>query len=306
MSKMDRREFMQKSALAISGAWGAHALASESPATRPAVTTRPVEKFIAANDDIILGKTGIKTSRLAIGTGTMGGKEQKDVGVQGMVKLFRYALDQNVRWWDTATTYATNPHVAAALKEIKRDKVVITTKTRKRDPKAVRKDIDNIRKTLGTDYLDIVLLHCLTDPDWRNNMKGVMDALSEEKEKGHIRAVGCSCHSFGALEATADEPWIEVNLARINPYAIAMDVGKPEQVSRVERVLRKMHKRGKAIYGMKILGAGAINGDRINNSLRFALNLPYVSGFTIGFSKPEQIDDIIARTEKLRVTTRPA
>ncbi len=299
MSRMDRREFLGKTAATLGTARGMKALVGGCSQLQA-----PTRTVLRANDVIRLGKTGITTSRLAMGTGSRGGRKQKALGIDGMVKLFRYGLDQGISWWETADTYKTHPHVRAALKEVERDKVVITSKTwaAKKDAQGVRKDIERFRKELNTDYIDIVLLHCMQDPKWPEKLTGAMDVLSEYKQKGIIRAVGCSCHTFGALQAAADEPWVEVNLARFNPFAVKMDVKKIEDVPKVEQTLRTMHERGKSVYGMKIMGEGAFDSEQIDESLRFVLSKPFISGFTIGFSSPEQIDNLMARMERASQT----
>jgi aryl-alcohol dehydrogenase-like predicted oxidoreductase len=304
MDSMNRRDFLTRTTTAAVGlSLGARVLADPAAQTRPSAGKAPLK----AADQVVLAKTGIKTSRLSIGTGTKGGSEQKQQGVEGMVKLFRSALDEGVRWWDVADMYKSHPYVKAALKEVKRDQVTITSKTWCREKTGneardkVVEDVKRFRDEMGTDYIDIVLLHCMEDPAWPTKLRPAMDALSEMKQKGWVRAVGCSCHSFEALKAAADEPWVEVDLARINPFATLMDVKKAEEVSRVEAVLKTMHERGKAVYGMKILGEGQFKGERIEESLRFALSKPYLSGFTIGFSKPEQITDIARRIDRLGI-----
>jgi predicted aldo/keto reductase-like oxidoreductase len=186
------------------------------------------------------------------------------------------------------------------LKEVKRDRVTLTSKTMAKTAEAVKADIERFRKELNTDYIDICLLHCMTDGKWPEKMKGPMDALSAAKEKGYVRAVGCSCHTFEALQAAADEPWVEIDLARINPHGVMMEVGKPEEVPKVDALLRKMHERGKVIYGMKIVGEGTFKGKQIDKSLEYALSRPYLSGFTIGFNSKAQIDDIAKRIERIQ------
>jgi aryl-alcohol dehydrogenase-like predicted oxidoreductase len=248
----------------------------------------------------MLGKTGIKTSRLAIGTGTESGAEQRRLGIEGFVKMLRHGFDQGVRWWDVADSYKTHPHVQAALKEMKRDQVTITSKTSAKDHKGVTADIERFRREMNTDYIDIVLLHCMTDANWTEKLKGPMDALSEAKAKGYVRAVGCSCHTFDALQAAAASPWVDVDLARINPFAAVMDVEKRDQVPEVLQLLKSMHERGKAVYGMKILGAGSFDNSKIEQSLRFILQQRFVSAFVIGFSKTGHIDEIIRRIERVQ------
>lgn len=296
MNTMNRRTFLGETAALAGSLIAGGVRADPAPATRPASpASRPAK--LRASDVITLGRTGIKTSRLAIGTGTEAGAEQRALGIPGLVKLFRHGFDRGVRWWETADMYKTHPHVAAALKEMRRDEVTITTKTQAKDYNGVKADIERFRREMSVDYIDVVLLHCMMDGDWPEKLKGARDALSEAKDKGHVRAVGCSCHTFAALKAAADSPWVEVDLARINPFAAVMDIEKRGEVPLVLQTLKKMHDQGKAVYGMKILGAGTFKEERIDRSLRFILQQKFVSGFVIGFGKTEQIDDILRRIE---------
>ncbi|MBI4580074.1 MAG: aldo/keto reductase [Planctomycetes bacterium] len=303
MNRISRREFIGQAVAAVgaASAFGNTGTTATQPAARTGAATRPAAGLLRASDTVSLATTGVRPSRLAMGTGTKAGREQRELGVDGLVRLLRYGLDQGVRWWETADMYQTHPHLAAALKQVKRDQIVITSKTRATDGPGVTADVERFRKELDTDYIDIVLLHCMTDGQWPQKFRGAMDALSEAKHKGHVRAVGCSCHTFEALQAAADEPWVEVNLARINPYARIMDVKEAQDVPKVVEVLETMHRRGKAIYGMKILAEGAFKDDQIDRSLHFALTKPFLSGFTVGFSSPAQLDDIIRRIEALRI-----
>ena len=154
------------------------------------------------------------------------------------------------------------------------------TKTWARDPASARADLDRFRKELGTDYLDICLMHCVTEGDWTERYKGVMEVLSEAKEKGIIRAHGCSCHSIEALRAAAKSPWVEVDLVRMNPIGAVMDADP----GTVAGVIRKMKAAGKGITGMKILGQGDLRR-RQDEALKFALSLGFLDAFTIGAEK---------------------
>src|SRR3990172_4648019 len=136
------------------------------------------------------------------------------------------------------------------MKFIPRDKLTILTKTVKRDAEGVRQDLERFRQELGTDYIDIVLLHCQVEPNWTEKLAGPMDVLSEAKQKGIIKAHGCSCHTLEALKRAAATPWVEVDLARFNPRGAKMD-DKPEVVA---SVLEQFHARGAGVLGMKILG----------------------------------------------------
>jgi predicted aldo/keto reductase-like oxidoreductase len=143
---------------------------------------------------------------------------------------------------------------------------------------------------LGTDYLDICLMHCLTEGDWTERFRGVMDVFSEAKQKGIIRAHGCSCHSIEALRAAAKSPWVEVDLARINPIGSHMDADPQIVVG----VLRQMKAAGKAVIGMKILGEGDLR-NRQSEALRYALSLGVLDAFTIGAESKAEQEDLIRR-----------
>src|SRR5690242_8278009 len=247
---MKRREFLVKTAGAVGAAWLSRGMTGELFAD-----STPLK--VKATDTVTLGHTGIQTSRLAMGTGTVGSghhSNQTALGVKGLSELLLNGYDSGLRFFDAADSYGSHPHVAEALKHVQRDKVTVLSKSWARDPKEMRADIDRFRKELGTDHIDILLMHCLTEGDWTERYKEVMDVLSEAKQKGIIRAHGCSCHSIEALRAAAASPWVEVDLARINPAGAYMD-GSPETVI---PVLKQMKASGKAVVGMKILGAGQL------------------------------------------------
>jgi 1-deoxyxylulose-5-phosphate synthase len=180
--------------------------------------------------------------------------------------------------------------VAEALKHLSRDKVTVLTKTFSRSAAGVRADLDRFRRELGTDYLDICLMHCVTESDWTERYRGAMDVLSEAKEKGIIRAHGCSCHSIKALRAAAKSPWVEVDLVRINPIGSHMDADPATVVS----VLHEMKAAGKGIVGMKILGQGDMR-NRQDEAIRYALSLGLLDAFTIGAESKSEQEDLIRR-----------
>jgi aryl-alcohol dehydrogenase-like predicted oxidoreductase len=253
----------------------------------------PLAEKIAASDTVTLGQTGIQTSRLAMGTGTVGSghhSHQTALGIQGLSALLLNGYDHGLRFFDSADSYGSHPHVAEALKHVPRDKVTVLTKTWARDAASARADLDRFRRELGTDYLDICLMHCVTEADWTERFKGVMDVLSEAKEKGIIRAHGCSCHSIEALRAAAKSNWVEVDLARINPIGAHMDASPQEVVS----VLQEMKAAGKAVIGMKILGQGDLSG-RVDDALRYTLSLGVLDAFTIGAESKSEQEDLIRR-----------
>ena len=239
-------------------------------------------------DIVDLGLTGISTSRLCFGTGTTGWKHrsnQGDLGIERLAYLLRFAHEHGVSFWDTADMYGTHPHVAAALREVGRETVTVTTKTVSRTADEVRADVERFLGELGTDYLDIVLLHCITDPEWPETMQGPMDVLSDFQSQGLIRAVGCSCHDFEALQAAAASDWVEVNLVRINPEGHAMCAG-PEQVI---PVIESMDAKGQGVYGMKVMGGGSELTARPAAAIEFVMGLPAVHAFTIGMMDEGEI-----------------
>ena len=285
---MKRREFIHRTACAAGAAWIHTAAFARRPFALPALS----RKFSAA-DTVTLGKTGIQTSRLAMGTGTVGSghhSHQTALGVKGLSDLLLNGYDHGLRFFDSADSYGSHPHVAEALKHVPRDKVTVLTKTWARDPASARADLDRFRRELGIDHIDVCLMHCLTEGDWTERYKGVMDVLSEAKQKGIIRAHGCSCHSIEALRAAAKSPWVDVDLVRINPVGAYMDASPDTVVS----VIREMRAAGKAIVGMKILGQGELR-HRQDEALNFALGLNLLDAFTIGAESQKEQNDLTQR-----------
>jgi len=285
---MKRRDFIHRTACAAGAAW-IHPTAFAR--ATPALPALP-RKF-SASDTVTLGKTGIQTSRLAMGTGTVGSghhSHQTALGVKGLSDLLLNGYDHGLRFFDSADSYGSHPHVAEALKHVPRDKVTVLTKTWARDPATAREDLDRFRRELGIDHIDVCLMHCLTEGDWTERFKGVMDVLSEAKEKGIIRAHGCSCHSIEALRAATKSPWVEVHLVRINPVGAFMDSDPNTVVS----VMREMRAAGKGIIGMKILGQGQLRS-RQDEALNFALGLNLLDAFTIGAESQSEQEDLIRR-----------
>jgi 1-deoxyxylulose-5-phosphate synthase len=283
---MKRREFLVKTAGAVGAAWLSRGMTGELFAD-----STPLK--VKATDTVTLGHTGIQTSRLAMGTGTVGSghhSNQTALGVKGLSELLLNGYDNGLRFFDAADSYGSHPHVAEALKHVQRDKVTVLSKSWARDPKEMRADIDRFRKELGTDYIDIFLMHCLTEADWTTRYQGVMDVLSEAKQKGIIRAHGCSCHSIEALRAAAKSPWVEVDLVRLNPLGSHMDAD-PQTVL---AVVKEMKAAGKGVVGMKILGQGDMR-DRQDEAIRFALSTGVLDAFTIGAESKAEQQDLMRR-----------
>jgi aryl-alcohol dehydrogenase-like predicted oxidoreductase len=242
----------------------------------------------------MLGKTGIEVSRMAIGTGTSGyaksSNQTRKLGIKGLSELLQAAYDRGVFFWDSADQYGSHPHLKEALKHVPREKVVILSKTHASTEDEMKADLDRFREELGTDYVDVVLLHCMMNKNWPAKKQGAMNILTEAREKHIIRAHGVSCHTLEALQSAAASPWVQVDLARINPAGVEMDA----DVNTVTGILRQMKQSGKAVMGMKIFGVGKLI-DRKDECLRFALAQEYLDCFTIGIESVDQLLDLEKR-----------
>jgi predicted aldo/keto reductase-like oxidoreductase len=285
MSPFTRREFLAGSAAA-----GAAVLAGRFA---PAAPSRA--RITSGTDLVILGRSGVKSTVLGIGTGTVGGSQQRALGPGRFAKLVRHAYDRGIRYIDTADNYRMHGMVRVAIQGLPREKLFIQTKTPAHDAKSAKADIDRFRTELGVDYLDSLLMHAMRTKTFATDMRPVMDVLSEAKQKGIVRAVGVSCHGWDSLSASVDCDWIDVQLARINPFGDKMD-GKPEAVA---GLLKKMHDKGRGIIGMKIYGeTGFDSAQKRLESLRYVLGLGSVDAFTIGFVNPRQIDETLELIKK--------
>lgn len=297
MSHVSRREFLGTTTAAAVGALAAGVPARADGEARA--------KPRSGSDQVVLGRTGIRTSLIGMGTGSNGvgqSSNQVRLGEEKFVNLVRHAYDRGITYFDAADQYGSHIYLRRAVKQLPREKLFLQTKTRATTAEMVRFDIHRLRQELGTDYLDTLLMHCMTKGSWPTDMRPVMDVLSEAKDKKWVRAVGVSCHGMAPLKATVDCDWVDVDLARINPVggnAGRMD-GTPEEVA---ACLKAMHAKGKGILGMKILAEGTLKTpDKQMESLRFVLGLGCVDAMVIGFERPEQIDQILHLAEKVLAT----
>jgi predicted aldo/keto reductase-like oxidoreductase len=286
-----RRDFLGASAAvgAASGLLGHAAGAQARPRT--------------GADLVTLGRTGLKSSLLGMGTGSVGvrrSSNQVKLGEAGFIKLVGHAYDRGIRYFDLADQYGSHLYFRSAMQQLKlpRDKLFLQTKTRATSAETARADLLRFREEIGTDYIDSLLMHCMTKETWPTDFRPVMDVLSEAKEKKWVRALGVSCHGMAPLRSAVNTDWVEIDLARINPVGGnpgRMD-GTPAEVS---DCLKAMHKQGKGILGMKILAEGTLKApEKQLESLRFVLGLGCVDAFVIGFEKAEQIDRIMGLIEK--------
>lgn len=296
---LDRRQFIRTSAALVGTA-----LLSPWPLSGVRAAAAPAGKRTAV-DQVTLGQTGIKLSRLGFGTGSNNGREQTDLGREGFTRLIHYAYDQGITCIDTAEAYRTFEWISDAVKGLPREKLFIQSKLDGK-PDDVLAVIDHHRKVFNTDYIDSLLVHCMTRDKWTDEWKRIMDAFNEAREKKWIRAKGVSCHSLPALRAADASDWAEVLLVRVNPQGIYTDAEVADwsdsirhDISPVMQKIKTAHAKGRGVIGMKIFGAGTFTGaaDR-EKSIRFAMACKDIDAVVIGFTRPQQIDEAIERMNR--------
>ena len=264
-----------------------------------------------AVDQVTLGKTGLKLSRLGFGTGSHGGSIQRALGPDKFNRLIRYAYDQGITYIDTSDTYRTHEMIREAIKPLPREKLFIQSKMPGL-PKNPLEVIDRYRRELDVDYIDSLLLHCAVSENWDQKRKRLLDAFEEAKQKKIIRAHGVSCHSLPATKLAAQLDWVDVNLVRINPQGSNIDT--PEErwdatsdvshVAAVTEQIKIMSKNRHGIIGMKIIGNGDfVRPEDREKSIRFAMGLGLLNAVVIGFKSPEEIDEAIERMNRALAET---
>ncbi len=272
--------------------------------TMAAVAMAPASAFAAtpkAATKCPLGNTGLTATLLGVGTGTHGWKGKSDQNSQGrdaFVGTLTHAYERGLRYFDLADMYGSHDYMRDAIGRAKmnRDELFLLTKTVSKTAVGVLSDVERFRQEINTDVLDVVLLHCMTKADWTTQLAPCMDALTEAKAKGRVRAVGVSCHTLDALTLAAECPWVDLMLSRINPWGTAMKMDAAPEI--VLPILKKAHDSGKGMIGMKILGEGQ-NVEGMEESLKFVLGSGVVDAITIGFMKPKEIDEVMAKIDEV-------
>ena len=297
---MKRRDFIGATigaagALGLAGC-GPSALSSEVALTPPF----PVEPSVKSpTDRVPLGRSGVTASVVGIGTGTFGSggsSNQVRLGEEGFTRLVRHALDSGITFFDLAGSYGSNPYFGRAMRGVPRDRYVIQTKTDARDARAAREDVDRFLGELGTDHIDSIILHCVTEGDWPSRFAGALDALSEARERGKVRAVGVTCHSLAALVAAEASDWVQINQVRWNSKASHTDA----DVAGLHALFTRMRARGQGMIGMKVVGEGnLVSGARAMTPaecFRFQISSGVVDAFVVGVESVAHIDDLVTGT----------
>jgi predicted aldo/keto reductase-like oxidoreductase len=295
---ISRRQFIARTAAVAGGLFASPVLAAAAP-KRTAV------------DQVVLGKTGLKLSRLGIGCGSNSGNVQRALGHDGFNRLIRYAYDQGITYLDTAQSYQTHEWIREAIKGLPREKLFILSKMPGNPDKPLAV-LDRYRKELGTDYIDSLLTHCTVTPNWDDERRRALDAMEEAKDKGIIRAHGVSCHSLPALKRSVDIDWTDVHLVRINPQGAWVDTpaetwnaeSNASHVPPVIEQIKRMRAKGHGVIGMKLIGNGDFTdpADR-EKAIRFVMQSNLADAVVIGFKSPAEIDEAIMRINNALAAT---
>jgi len=289
-TNLSRRQFIERTAAVAGGLLltSCSSLSSKS-AKRTAV------------DQVTLGKTGRKLSRLGMGTGSDSGRIQHELGQDGFNRLVRYAYDQGITYFDCAQSYQTFEWLGGAIKGLPREKLFIQSKIGGK-PENILDAIDHHRKVFDTDYVDSMLIHCMVKDGWTDEWNRIMDGFNEAKEKKWIMSKGVSCHSLPALRAATASDWTEVHLVRVNLQGKHIDGMEQtwnhpgNDLSPVLQELQTMRAKGRGVIGMKIIGNGDFhNPEDRERSIRYAMSRPEIDSVVIGFKNTAEIDEAIQR-----------
>jgi aryl-alcohol dehydrogenase-like predicted oxidoreductase len=290
MAHHSRRDFLRTAAAA---------------AFAPMVPALAAPEKRAATDWVTLGNSGVKVTRLALGTGTFGGRVQRELGQPEFTRLVRHAYDRGIRFFETADAYSgMQVMLAEALKGLPRDSYRLMTKFRWRSAEDPMGTIDRFRRELNSEYFDILLLHNVQSPRWPNELEPLRDAFSEAKQKKIILSHGASCHGLLPLRAYPGTTWLDIALNRINHKGVRMDNLRNENnetgdVNEVVGHLKKTRSQGTGMIGMKIIGEGAFKSpEERDASIKFVMQSGLVDSVTIGFKSPAEIDEAIERMNK--------
>lgn len=288
MRQVTRRDFLRAGVAATALAGSSRALPAFASAK-------------SATDWVTLGNSGVKVTRLALGTGTYSGRVQRELGQEGFTSLVRHAYDRGIRFFETAEGYSGMPEMLGiALKGLPRDSYRLMTKFSGRGD--LQAKIDRARTALNTDYIDILLMHCVRSPTWAQDGEAMRDGISEAKSKKVVMVHGVSCHGLPALGSLPGNKWLDVAMIRMNHKGVRMDaasMGDTNDLGDVPQVVAqvgKLRSQGTGILSMKLVGEGAFtNAEDREASLKFVMGQGLADAVTIGYKSPAEIDEAIER-----------
>ena len=291
MSHFSRRDFFKTAAGAIGTIAATPAFAAKRSAT----------------DWVQLGDSDVKVTRLAFGTGTHGGRIQRELGQEQFTRLVRHAYDRGIRFFETAQSYKGMPEMlGVALKGVPRDSYRLMTKLSLREGEDGVAAFDDQRRFLQSEYVDVILVHCVRTPDWMERSKRLRDSLSEAKQKKIALIHGASCHGLQPLHAFPNNDWLDVALLRVNHDGTRMDnqAGSDSStakgdVPQVVSHIKEIRGKGTGVIGMKIMGEGQFQTpEQRDASIKYVMKLGTVDAVTIGYKSTAEIDEAIDRINK--------
>jgi 1-deoxyxylulose-5-phosphate synthase len=286
MSNLSRRSFLKAgvAAGALAGAGSVQLQAERATAT----------------DWVTLGRSGVKVTRLALGTGSFNGHIQQQLGQEGLTRLVRYAYDHGIRFFETAESYgASQQMLGVALKGLPRESYVLLSKVetygRTADPAA---KLDELRKNSNTDYFDIMLLHWQHTGTWVADTAKWQDAILEAEAKQAIKSHGVSVHGLPALRLVPGNNWLQVAMIRMNHKGVRMDGEVPDtddlgNVDEVVAHVKQVKKEGMGVVSMKLIGEGTFNHEDRQRAMRYAFKDAGVDSVTVGYKNTAEIDEAI-------------
>jgi aryl-alcohol dehydrogenase-like predicted oxidoreductase len=253
-----------------------------------------------ATDWVVLGKSGVKVTRLAFGTGTFSGRTQRELGQDQFTRLVRYAYDRGIRFFETAETYGEmHAMLGVALKGIPRDSYRLMSKVTTREGTNPQEKIDELRKLANTDYFDVMLMHYQHVATWPTDTARWQDGILEAKSKKAVLGYGASVHGLPALRRFPGNQWLEIAMIRMNHRGTKMDAedyntSGPGNVSEVVTHVKQVRTEGMGVISMKLVGEGAFTTreDR-QAAMRFAFNNAGVDSVTVGYKSTAEIDEAI-------------
>jgi aryl-alcohol dehydrogenase-like predicted oxidoreductase len=286
MARYSRRQFI-KTGLAA----GALASAGNLPLRADRQT---------ATDWVTLGKSNIKVTRLAFGTGSMSGQVQRDLGQEQFTRLVRHAHERGVRFFETAESYPRmHEMLGVALKGVPRDSYRLMTKMTTHDGVDPQQKIDELRRLANTEYFDIALLHWQHTSTWPTDSLRWQDGISEAQAKQVVLSHGASVHGLPALRQFPGNQWLQVAMIRVNQKGVRMDAEDYNtnglgNVSEVVTHVKQVHKQGMGVISMKLVGEGAFTAreDR-QAAMKFAFKNAGVDAVTVGYKNTAEIDEAI-------------
>jgi aryl-alcohol dehydrogenase-like predicted oxidoreductase len=252
-----------------------------------------------ATDWVMLGKSGLKVTRLALGTGSISGMVQRDLGQEGFTRLVRYAYERGIRFFETAESYGEmHRMLGVALKGVPRDSYRLMSKVTTRTGVNPQEKFDELRKLANTEYFDIMLLHWQHTATWPTDTARWQDGILEAQSKKVIVSHGASVHGLPALRQVPGNNWLDVAMIRMNHKGVRMDAEDyatdglgdvPQVVSHVQRV----RKQGMGVISMKLVGEGSFNREDRKAAMRFAFRNAGVDCVTVGYKNTAEIDEAI-------------